>query len=131
MLGAVTQPKAWRHAGSLKGLLLQPLAPAVIPAALNQMNQPCLSPGSPLNWLCLCREFGLNCAAMFQKQLLTLSLCCTAATLAATFSLHAENPIPPDCKTGGFFVGCQAYTFNRFSGFEDWKSKRLKSRYAK
>ena len=55
---------------------------------------------------------------MFQKQLLTLSLCCTAATLAATFSLHAENPIPPDCKTGGFFVGCQAYTFNRFSVFE-------------
>ena len=71
-----------------------------------------------LNRHCLCREIGLNCAAMFQKQLLTLSLCCTAATLAATFSLRAENPIPPDCKTGGFFVGCQAYTFNRFTVFE-------------
>jgi sugar phosphate isomerase/epimerase len=55
---------------------------------------------------------------MFQKQLLTLSLCCTAATLASTFSLRAANPIPADCKKGGFFVGCQAYTFNRFSVFE-------------
>ena len=55
---------------------------------------------------------------MFVKPLRTLSLCCTAATLAATFSLRAENPIPTDCQTGGFFVGCQAYTFNRFSVFE-------------
>jgi sugar phosphate isomerase/epimerase len=71
-----------------------------------------------LNWLCLCRGFGLNDAAMFLKPLLTLSLCCTAATLAGTFSLRAANPIPADCKTGGFFVGCQAYTFNRFTLFE-------------
>jgi sugar phosphate isomerase/epimerase len=61
---------------------------------------------------------GLNDAAMFLKPLLTLSLCCTAATLAGTFPLRAANLIPADCKTGGFFVGCQAYTFNRFTLFE-------------
>jgi len=55
---------------------------------------------------------------MFLKQLLTLSLCCTAATLAAPFSLRAENKIPEDCKIGGFFIGCQAYTFNHFTVFE-------------
>ena len=55
---------------------------------------------------------------MFLNQLLTLSLCCTAATLAAPFTLRAQSKIPEDCKTGGFFIGCQAYTFNRFSVFE-------------
>ncbi len=33
-------------------------------------------------------------------------------------TLHAENKIPDECKTGGFFIGCQAYTFNRFTVFE-------------
>jgi sugar phosphate isomerase/epimerase len=55
---------------------------------------------------------------MFQKQLLTLCVCCAAVTVTAPFSLRAENAIPADCKTGGFFIGCQAYTFNRFSVFE-------------
>lgn len=27
-------------------------------------------------------------------------------------------PIPEDAKTGGFAIGCQAWTFNRFSAFE-------------
>ena len=27
-------------------------------------------------------------------------------------------PIPDDCRIGGFAIGCQAYTFNRFSVFE-------------
>jgi sugar phosphate isomerase/epimerase len=45
-------------------------------------------------------------------------LCCTATVLAATVSLRAANPIPADCQTGGFFIGCQAYTFNHFSLFE-------------
>jgi len=61
---------------------------------------------------------GLNQAMMFLKQLLTLSLCCTAVTLIAPFSVRAESKIPEDCKTGGFFIGCQAYTFNRFTVFE-------------
>ena len=61
---------------------------------------------------------GLNGATMILKQLLTICACCTAVTLAAPFTLRAENKIPQDCKTGGFFIGCQAYTFNRFTVFE-------------
>ncbi|HEX3799425.1 MAG TPA: sugar phosphate isomerase/epimerase [Verrucomicrobiae bacterium] len=38
--------------------------------------------------------------------------------MALAFTLHAENKIPDDCKSGGFFIGCQAYTFNRFTVFE-------------
>lgn len=33
-------------------------------------------------------------------------------------SLLAENKIPDEYKTGGFFIGCQAYTFNRYTVFE-------------
>jgi sugar phosphate isomerase/epimerase len=31
---------------------------------------------------------------------------------------QAAQPLPDEYKTGGFFIGCQAYTFNRFSTFE-------------
>jgi len=55
---------------------------------------------------------------MIMKPLLTLCGCCAAVALAAPGSLRAENKIPDDCKTGGFFIGCQAYTFNHFSLFE-------------
>ena len=55
---------------------------------------------------------------MILKDLLLLCGCCAAITLAAPISLRAENKIPDDCKTGGFFIGCQAYTFNHFSVFE-------------
>lgn len=55
---------------------------------------------------------------MSLKHLLIRSLCCTATVLAATVSARAANPIPADCQTGGFFIGCQAYTFNHFSLFE-------------
>ena len=61
---------------------------------------------------------GLNDAIMILKQLSILCVCCAAVTLAAPFSVRAENKIPDDCKTGGFFIGCQAYTFNRFTVFE-------------
>jgi sugar phosphate isomerase/epimerase len=40
------------------------------------------------------------------------------ASLAPNFTSHAENKIPDECKTGGFFIGCQAYTFNHYSVFE-------------
>ena len=40
-----------------------------------------------------------------------------AAALAAS-SLCAENKIPDQCGIGGFFIGCQAYTFNQFTVFE-------------
>ena len=42
----------------------------------------------------------------------------TATTLLSICRLQAENKIPEECKTGGFFIGCQAYTFNHFSVFE-------------
>lgn len=54
---------------------------------------------------------------MSLKRILALGLC-LAASVAITFTVNAENKIPEDCKTGGFFIGCQAYTFNHFSVFE-------------
>ncbi|MBN2507369.1 MAG: sugar phosphate isomerase/epimerase [Verrucomicrobia bacterium] len=42
----------------------------------------------------------------------------SGALAAAALSLHAQAPLPEDCKTGGFAIGCQAYTFNQFSAFE-------------
>jgi len=45
-------------------------------------------------------------------------ICCLAATALATLPLHAENKIPDEYKTGGFFIGCQAWTFNHFTVFE-------------
>ncbi|HOW66524.1 MAG TPA: sugar phosphate isomerase/epimerase [Candidatus Paceibacterota bacterium] len=47
-----------------------------------------------------------------------LSLIVPVAALACGFHLQAQIAIPDDCKTGGFAIGCQAYTFNRFSAFE-------------
>jgi sugar phosphate isomerase/epimerase len=45
-------------------------------------------------------------------------MCVAATALAASSSLRAENKIPEECKTSGFFIGCQAYTFNHFTVFE-------------
>jgi sugar phosphate isomerase/epimerase len=42
----------------------------------------------------------------------------SALYLASALPLQAENKIPDEYRTGGFFIGCQAYTFNRFSVFE-------------
>jgi sugar phosphate isomerase/epimerase len=41
-----------------------------------------------------------------------------ALALAATATAASLNAIPKKCKTGGFAIGCQAYTFNRFTAFE-------------
>jgi sugar phosphate isomerase/epimerase len=41
-----------------------------------------------------------------------------ALSVCAAFNVLAEPTIPDDCKTGGFAIGCQAYTFNRFTAFE-------------
>ena len=49
---------------------------------------------------------------------LTLSLTIAAIGLGMNFTVQAENKIPEECKTGGFFIGCQAYTFNHFTVFE-------------
>ncbi len=51
------------------------------------------------------------------KQILALSL----AALVVAPMLHAAaglEPIADDFKTGGFAIGCQAYSFNRFTVFE-------------
>ena len=38
--------------------------------------------------------------------------------LAAAATLHAAEPIPADHRINGFAIGCQAYTFNKFTAFE-------------
>jgi sugar phosphate isomerase/epimerase len=45
---------------------------------------------------------------------------CLALTLLTVTGarLRAEVTIPDENKTGGFAIGCQAYTFNRFTVFE-------------
>jgi len=49
----------------------------------------------------------------------TLITACLLAGLAfCPKSVTAENAIPEDCKTGGFFIGCQAWTFNHFTVME-------------
>src|SRR5262245_55991048 len=46
--------------------------------------------------------------------------CCFAAVVAvaAAGTIQAEVKIEDEYKTNGFAVGCQAWTFNRFSVFE-------------
>jgi sugar phosphate isomerase/epimerase len=42
-----------------------------------------------------------------------------AAAIGGTvIGLHSATPIPDEFKIGGFAIGCQAYTFNRFTTFE-------------
>ena len=38
--------------------------------------------------------------------------------ILAAIPLQAENKIPEECRTGGFFIGCQSYTFTRFTMFD-------------
>ncbi|HZR18528.1 MAG TPA: sugar phosphate isomerase/epimerase [Verrucomicrobiae bacterium] len=55
---------------------------------------------------------------MTLKPVLSSISCLMAITLACSTAAQAENKIPDEYKTGGFFIGCQAYTFNRFTVFE-------------
>src|SRR5439155_17854860 len=55
---------------------------------------------------------------MRSKKIFILKLSMTLAALPAIAPLQAENKIPDEYKTGGFFIGCQAYTFNHYSVFE-------------
>ncbi len=55
---------------------------------------------------------------MSLKRTLTCASFLVAATLAWTWPARGENMIPDEYKTGGFFIGCQAYTFNRYTVFE-------------
>src|SRR5438876_11048603 len=55
---------------------------------------------------------------MRSKKIFTLKFSMSLAALSAIAPLRAENKIPDEYKTGGFFIGCQAYTFNRYTVFE-------------
>ncbi|GBL28024.1 hypothetical protein EMGBS8_19720, partial [Verrucomicrobiota bacterium] len=41
----------------------------------------------------------------------------TLLALAFVAQLNAD-PLPEELRQNGWFIGCQAYTFNRFSAFE-------------
>jgi sugar phosphate isomerase/epimerase len=51
-------------------------------------------------------------------KILACGSCLIALALASGISVRAENMIPDEYKTGGFFIGCQAYTFNHYTVFE-------------
>ncbi len=48
---------------------------------------------------------------------IALTLCLALTPMMMSLTLFAEK-IPDEYKTGGFAIGCQAYTFNRFTVFE-------------
>ena len=52
------------------------------------------------------------------NKILILGWCFSAFSLTGLATLNAENKIPAEYSTGGFFIGCQAYTFNRYTVFE-------------
>jgi sugar phosphate isomerase/epimerase len=55
---------------------------------------------------------------MSLKEILAYGSFFTALNLTSTMPVMAENKIPDEYKTGGFFIGCQAYTFKSFTVFE-------------
>ncbi len=55
---------------------------------------------------------------MSANRALKFATCVTTAVLGMTLPMLAEQKIPDEYKTGGFFIGCQAYTFNHFTVFE-------------
>jgi sugar phosphate isomerase/epimerase len=57
-------------------------------------------------------------ANMLFRQFLPLGLILATATLTLTPSARAEKKLPTECFTGGFAIGCQAYTFNHFTVME-------------
>jgi len=47
-----------------------------------------------------------------------MKLILSLAFFVASLSLHAAEPFPDSLKQGKFVIGCQAWTFNRFTVFE-------------
>jgi sugar phosphate isomerase/epimerase len=47
-----------------------------------------------------------------------LPVLCLAGILLCVSATQSAGPIPDEYRVGGFAIGCQAYTFNRFSVFE-------------
>lgn len=52
------------------------------------------------------------------SRIITLGICLASWLALSSTSAQAENKIPDKCKIGGFALGCQAYSFNRFTVFE-------------
>src|SRR5947209_2007062 len=52
---------------------------------------------------------------LFPGRWIAISL---ALSFLAAMPARAETRIPEEYKTSGFFLGCQAYTWNRFTVFE-------------
>jgi sugar phosphate isomerase/epimerase len=64
-------------------------------------------------------EIGLGQTSFMNTNLKhPLSLGVVLAMCAANPVARAEQKIPQECSVGGFFIGCQAYTFNHFTVFE-------------
>ena len=55
---------------------------------------------------------------MIPHKTLTVSLGLASLALSSALNLPAQPAIPDEFKVGGFAIGCQAYTFNRFTAFE-------------
>ena len=55
---------------------------------------------------------------MFLTKTITVSLGLATVALTAALNASAQPAIPDEFKTGGFAIGAQAYTFNRFTAFE-------------
>ncbi len=55
---------------------------------------------------------------MLRSFALAHGLCLLTLTLTPGLSLRAANPIPDDCKVGGFAIGTIVYTFDHFTLFE-------------
>jgi sugar phosphate isomerase/epimerase len=47
-----------------------------------------------------------------------LALCTFASAICLAVGTSLATPIPDDCKTGGFAIGCQSWTFNHFTVME-------------
>jgi sugar phosphate isomerase/epimerase len=56
--------------------------------------------------------------AGYQRLLISLSLCALGAALIAQPANQSNATIPAEYKSGGFFVGCQAWTWNKFTVME-------------
>src|SRR5205085_4726758 len=56
--------------------------------------------------------------SMKSKQILSCGSFLFGFMLVASNQSNAENMIPDEYKTGGVFIGCQAYTFNHYTVFE-------------
>src|SRR5947209_20468696 len=54
---------------------------------------------------------------MLIREVLAVALC-VGVLVAVPLFAGAENKIPEEYKSGGYFVGCQAWTWNHFTVFE-------------